>query len=236
MMPLVAIAAGFSFAYQYGIMRDVFDAMTAQGLSLGIILLSGMIQTLILLFFACFFGRILAEKLGLWKEIRFLQKPLTLTLIFSLAGSGILLLDCLTFGRAYPPILDTWRSGQTLLGVITGILYGGIVEELLMRLMCMSLFSFLLWKIFARKIPDVPQWALITGNIIAALLFAAGHLPATLGIFGQLNALILLRCFLLNGISGIFFGILYRKYGLHYSMLCHMGCHIFFKLLFAIFF
>ena len=236
MMPLVLIAAAFSFAYQYDTMKDLFDRMAAQGPGLPVIFAAGMIQTLLILFPACFFGRILAEKLGLWGDLKWEKKPLLLTLVLSLAGGIILLLDCLTFGRAYPAILEVWRQGQTLLGLLTGIIYGGIVEELLMRLLVMSLFAFLLWKIFARKAEAVPLWALICGNVLAALLFSAGHLPATYGLFGQLNALLILRCFLCNGLGGLFFGFLFRKYGLQYSMLCHMGFHVFFKLFFAIFF
>ena len=236
MMPLVLAATGLSFAYQYTTMRDLFDSMAAQGPGLPVIFLAGMIQTLILLYLACFFGRILADRLGIWKELHFQKKPLLLSLILSLIGGLILILDCVTFGSVYPAILDVWRAGQTLLGLLTGVIYGGIVEELLMRLFCMSLISFLLWKIFCRKSSKAPAWTLILGNILAALLFAAGHLPATIGLFGELNALLIFRCFLLNGIGGLFFGYLYRKYGLYYGMLCHMGFHLFFKLAFFLFF
>ena len=62
------------------------------------------------------------------------------------------------------------------------------------------------------------------------MLFAAGHLPATVALFGELTPLLVLRCFLLNGVAGLCFGYLYRKYGLAYAMCCHMGFHVFFKL------
>ena len=236
MMPAVIIAALLSFSYQYSIMKETFETMAAQGPGLPMIFLAGMVQTLILLFAACFFGRILAEKLGTWKEFRFEKKPLVLTLIFSLMGGAILTLDCLTFGRTYPAVMEVWQQSQTLLGLLTGILYGGIVEELLMRLLIMSLLAFLLWKLFARKAETAPAWTLIIANLVASTLFAAGHLPATLGIFGELTPLLILRCFLLNGVGGLFFGYLYRKWGLQYSILCHMGFHTFFRLSFAIFF
>ena len=75
---------------------------------------------------------------------------------------------------------------------------------------------------------------LITSNIIAALLFAAGHLPATATTLG-LSPMIVFRCFLLNGGMGVMFGWLYRKYGLRYSMIAHGGCHIVSKLIWIIF-
>ena len=66
--------------------------------------------------------------------------------------------------------------------------------------------------------------------IIAALLFAAGHLPTTAVMMG-LTPLIVFRCFLLNGVFGLAFGALYRKYGLRYAMIAHGGCHIVSKLI-----
>ena len=231
MLPLVLLATVISFLFQYDTMKEAFDMLTAQqGIPLPVIFLSGLLQSLVLLFAACFFGRLLAEKLGLWKPLRFQKKPLLLTLALSLLGGVCILLDCLVFARAYPQILEVWRGQQTLLGVLTAVFYGGIMEELLLRLLVMSLFAFLLWKIFRRKAAQVPLWALITANMLSALLFAAGHLPATVSLFGELNGLLLLRCFLLNGVGGLCFGYLYRKHGLQYSMLCHMGFHFWFKL------
>lgn len=58
----------------------------------------------------------------------------------------------------------------------------------------------------------------IAANIIAAFFFAAGHLPATITIFGKLTPLLLFRCFLLNGGFGLVFGWFYRRYGLIYAM------------------
>ena len=71
-------------------------------------------------------------------------------------------------------------------------------------------------------------------NIISALLFAAGHLPTTYILMG-ISPMILLRCFLLNGTFGLFFGWLYRKYGLRYAMVAHAGCHVVSKLIWILF-
>lgn len=87
---------------------------------------------------------------------------------------------------------------------------GGIVEEFLMRLFVMSFLCWFLWKFFARKENNIPEWALFAGNILAAILFAAAHLPAMVTLFGSLDVLILLRCFLLNGAPGFCFGLLSR--------------------------
>jgi hypothetical protein len=70
--------------------------------------------------------------------------------------------------------------------------------------------------------------------MISALLFAAGHLPATYMLLGN-SPMILFRCFLLNGGIGLLFGRLFRKYGLRYAMLAHAGTHIVSKLIWILF-
>ena len=71
-------------------------------------------------------------------------------------------------------------------------------------------------------------------NVMAAILFATGHLPATAVMMG-ITPMILFRCFLLNGGFGLLFGWLYRKYGLRYAMLAHGGCHVISKLIWILF-
>ena len=100
-----------------------------------------------------------------------------------------------------------------------------------MRLLLMSLFSWLLWKLFRRKAAQPPVSVLIWGNILSALLFALGHLPAAAGIFGGITVLVLVRTILLNGVFGVAFGWLYRKYGIQYAMIGHAGTHIISKLI-----
>jgi membrane protease YdiL (CAAX protease family) len=76
---------------------------------------------------------------------------------------------------------------------------------------------------------------IIAANVIAAVLFAAGHHPATIVMFGELTPLILFRCFLLNGGFGLVFGYFYQKYGIQYAMISHAGCHIISKIIWLIF-
>ena len=104
----------------------------------------------------------------------------------------------------------------------------------MLRLFWMSLVAFVLWKIFDRKNEYPSTAVLIASDILAALLFAAAHLPATAAMIG-LSPLTIFRCFLLNGGVGLLFGWLYRKYGLRYSMIAHGGCHIVSKLIWILF-
>ena len=102
----------------------------------------------------------------------------------------------------------------------------------MLRLFFMSLFAFALWKFSRRE--NVSEHQLIVANIVAAILFSAGHLPATALTLG-ITPMIVLRCFLLNGAFGLAFGYLYRKSGIQYAMLAHAGVHIVSKLIWIVF-
>ena len=98
----------------------------------------------------------------------------------------------------------------------------------------MSLIALVLHKLFENGKAQTSVAVLVAANVIAAVLFAAGHLPATAAFMG-LTPMIVARCFLLNGGFGLLFGWLYRKYGLQYAMLAHGGCHIVSKLIWILF-
>ena len=181
-------------------------------------------------------GILLGKKIGLWKdEKKITKKPLITTVIASVVGGMVLILsDLLFFGNYSEIIMDSYSVKPTIPYLIASVIYGGIIEEVMLRLFWMSLVAFVLWKIFDRKNECPSTVILITANIIAALLFAAGHLPATAAMMG-LSPMIVFRCFLLNGGMGLMFGMLYRKYGLRYSRLAHGGCHIVSKLIWIMF-
>jgi len=103
----------------------------------------------------------------------------------------------------------------------------------MLRLFFMSLIALIIWKVFAgkRDREHIPAGVFIAANIIAALVFSAGHLPAIISIFGELTPLLLFRCFLLNGGFGLIFGWLYRRHGIVYAMMGHALFHIVSKLI-----
>ena len=180
-------------------------------------------------------GICLGKKIGLWKdEKKITQKPLIASFIVAVVGGlALILFDLLFFGNYSQIIMDSYSVKPTIPYLIASVMYGGVIEEVMLRLFWMSLVAFFLWKVFDRKNERPSTWILITANIIAALLFAAGHLPATATMLG-LSPMIVFRCFLLNGGLGLMFGWLYRKYGLRYSMIAHGGCHIVSKLIWII--
>lgn len=134
--------------------------------------------------------------------------------------------------RHFIPEIGQSTPETSLIGMFAGMFYGGVFEEVLMRLFFMSLLVWIFHKIFTRKKEIIPGWNYWLSIIIAAFIFAAGHLPTTITLFGDLTGIIIFRCFLLNGIGGLFFGYLYWKKGLEYAIIAHMFAHITMQLLF----
>lgn len=130
--------------------------------------------------------------------------------------------------------MDSYTVKPTIPYLIATVTYGAVIEEVMLRLFWMTLVAFLLHKLIDRKNAKPSTAILIAANIISALLFAAGHLPATFATIGN-SPMILFRCFLLNGGIGLTFGYLYRKYGLRYAMIAHGGCHVVSKLIWILF-
>jgi hypothetical protein len=98
--------------------------------------------------------------------------------------------------------------------------YGGIDEEILLRLGMMTFLIWLAsWVSRARPMSPAIYWA---GNVLAALLFGAGHLPAMAAI-ATLTPLVVFRTIFLNGIVGIVFGYFYWKHGLVSGMVSHFS-------------
>ena len=238
LLPVAIVAGIFVGFYQLDTLDDeVVAEVVAQMGSTDVLIVVGAVQTVAYALFCGFFGYLLADKVGLWKPIRFEKKKMTTTLIISVIGGIVFSLDYWVFGNVIDGVQTAHKASLTASGVISSVLYGGIIEEVMLRLFFMSLIAWIIWKVCCRKYSreDIPVGVFIGANIIAALVFAAGHLPATISIFGQLTPLILFRCFLLNGGFGLIFGWLYRKYGIAYSMVSHAVFHIVSKLIWFLF-
>jgi membrane protease YdiL (CAAX protease family) len=84
--------------------------------------------------------------------------------------------------------------------------YGGITEEILVRLF---LFSSLAWLLSMLWHSTGGGWWFI--NIVVAVMFGVGHLPLARAAMG-LTGLTVTRTLLLNGVAGLLFGWLYWEY------------------------
>ena len=180
----------------------------------------GMVFGMILAAFSIFFSK----KINLWHNFIINKKAIITTIIITIISALILFpLDKLIFGS-----LNTWVSNQytakpTIYKMLGGLLVGGIVEEVIVRLFVMSLILYIISKISKKK--EIPYIAYIIANVLAALAFAALHLPAT-ATMTNLTPIIIIRCFLINGGLGLAFGYLYRKYDIRYAMISHGLCHL----------
>lgn len=236
LLPVAALSGYFTVLYQFEMYDPaILETAVAQIGSMELLMVISIAQVLGYAAFCGFFGYILADRIGLMKPVRFEKAIVLRTFSFSLIGGILFSLDYWTFGAMLPGIREATAAGMTACGWIASILYGGIVEEVMLRLFMMSLIAWLIWKIFCRKREAIPAGALVAANVIAAMLFAAGHLPATAITFGTLTPVILFRCFLLNGGFGLLFGWLYQKYGIQYSMLSHALLHIISKAIWTVF-
>jgi membrane protease YdiL (CAAX protease family) len=111
--------------------------------------------------------------------------------------------------------------------------YGGIAEEIQLRLLVMSLFVWL-GRFISKTMEGKPTIAVIwIANILAAVLFGLGHLPAT-ALLVPLTPLVIARAVVLNGILGIVFGWLYWKRGLEAAMISHFSADIVLHVLLAL--
>lgn len=178
----------------------------------------------------------LSKMAGLWKdERRITKKPLILSLIVSVIGGlSLILPDLLFFGQYSQVIMDSYATKPTIPYLLATVTYGAVIEEVMLRLFTMSLIAVILHKLFGKGHDKPTVAVLVLSNVIAALLFAACHLPATIVTIGT-SPMIIFRCFLLNGGFGLLFGYLYRKYGLRYAMIAHGGCHVVSKLIWILF-
>lgn len=113
----------------------------------------------------------------------------------------------------------------TIQKILGGLLVGGIIEEVMMRLFMMSLLVLIGSKIFYKEKKETPIKVYVIANIISAFLFAAGHIPSTMTMT-TITPIILFRCFSLNGGLGLCFGYLYRKYNIGYARIAHGFAHL----------
>ena len=128
----------------------------------------------------------LADRIGLLKPFAFkkdiLKKTVPVIILFGILFAA----DYFVIGPFIPEVAADYERGISAAYFIASLTYGGVVEEILMRWFLMSLLAWILVLIFARKTEktELPDWIFIAANIIAALLFAAGHLPATMAFSG----------------------------------------------------
>ena len=210
---------------------------------LPVIIALQVIQNGLLFAVVIFFGMLLAKHIGLGTPIldsffqgepvlnrirTFLPISIGLGVIASLLIIG---LDSYVF---QPALIQQLGERTNALNLTTqpaawkGLLasfYGGITEEILLRLFVMSLLAWIGTLFLKTKGGSATNIVFWIANILASILFGIGHLP-TVSLIIPLTLLVVFRTVLLNAIGGIMFGWLYQKYGLESAMASHFSADI----------
>ena len=228
------IGGYFTAVYQLEILDEATKAILLEQLpSLDMLIPITVLQTVGYAVVLGLLGRFFAEKIGLWHKPSFDKKGIiTVVIVSVIGGLAMILPDVFFFANFSDAIRDSYNAKPTPEYFIASVTYGGVVEEVMLRLFFMSGIALVL-KFLSKK-ESVTEGQLVVANIISALLFAAGHLPATVMTIG-ITPMIVFRCFLMNGGFGLVFGRLYRKRGIEYAMLAHAGVHVVSKLIWILF-
>ncbi len=131
LLPIAIVAGIFVGLYQLDIYSDeIIAEVVAQLGSTDLLVVISAVQTVGYALFRGFFGCILADKIGLWKPIKFEKKNLVITLAISLVGGIVFSLDHWTFGNIVDGIQEATKVGLTTNSVIASILYRhGVCRE-----------------------------------------------------------------------------------------------------------
>jgi hypothetical protein len=106
-------------------------------------------------------------------------------------------------------------------GHLAASLYGGIVEELLLRAGVMTVIAWALARVTRQPFGQAPTWLVWTSIVAAALAFGLLHLPAT-AVLIDLTPLVIARALLLNAALAIAFGWLAWRRGLEAAIASHI--------------
>ncbi|MEG4534961.1 CPBP family intramembrane glutamic endopeptidase [Microcoleus sp. D2_18a_D3] len=198
---------------------------------LTVLAIASALQTGIFLILLCWIGLRLGNSIGLDTPIAralvyrqpfapISKSALNTALIVGCIGGIVLIGLSLGFEPWMPPTVTPTTLKIDLWKRILASFYGGITEELLLRLFGMTLIAWLLWKIFERDKPQPSTLIFWLAIVAAAILFGVGHLPAAANVWA-LTPIVVIRTITLNALLGIPFGFLYWRWGLEYAMLSH---------------
>lgn len=137
-------------------------------------------------------------------------------------AAGLLLSGITGFFEPKLPEALTEANKSLNLSIVTKLLYGGVTEELMMRFGIMSLFAWLLLKVFGQ----LKTLHYLLAIVLAALLFGLGHFPALLMMVPDPDTTTYAYILLGNSAGGLLFGYAYWKKGLECAWIAHGFAHV----------
>ena len=200
--------------------------------------LLSLIQPAVILSIAVLVGVVLASKVGLSSPVAEAAvsggdsvsafKPQIIPGIVGGLAGGVSLILIATVLKPFlsPEVLARLSEFGKVLPLPTRLLYGGIIEELLLRWGLMTLLVWAAWRLF-QKGRGQPKPAFFVGAIlVSSLVFAIGHLPVAFLLFPEPTLALILFAIVANSAFGLIAGYLYWKKGLESAMIAHALTHV----------
>ena len=220
-----ALATAALFPY---LMLVMPEALAKVPMPLPVVIAAQSAQALVLLGLLAFVGLRVGHRTGLgtpWLRALVFRRPRVAQPWWQAlacgvaAGCVILALDPL-FAPYMPKPLHALPPAGAQAHALAGFFasfYGGISEEIMLRLFGVSLMA---WGLCLLNRGRSLRWHFVFAVVVAALAFGALHLPAAAKVW-ELDAIVVSRTLLLNGIAGLVFGWYYVRHGLESAMLSH---------------
>jgi hypothetical protein len=189
-----------------------------------VLIMASIAQSSVLVAGAAILGALLGPRVGLGALV---TPALTANPGAALAAA---VLGSAAFLALYYGVFRPWLDPVTLsasegfrqdTGLTTRVLYGGVVEEVLMRWGAQSLLAWLLSLVLGAG--AAAHW---TAILVAGLLFAVGHIPAYLAAGCRRTTAFFTTVVVLNTLLALFYGFLYWQFGLLAAILAHAVTHL----------
>ena len=230
------LATALVFPYVLALMPGMAGAVERTGLGLGALIAAQLVQAFVLLSLLSWVGLRLGAPMGLdapilraWVYTEPPRGSPRHTLVLA-CGIGLVASMAIVFIDdamrpwmpaaigGFPPRIAAWKG-------LLASFYGGVAEELQLRLFLMTLLLWGAWKAFARARPSPPAFAVWLAIVAAAIVFGAGHLPAAAHVW-PLDSVVVIRTLVLNALVGVPCGWLFYRYGLEHAMAAHFSADI----------
>ena len=196
------------------------------------------IQPAVILAVAVLVGVVLAAKVGLSSpvaeavasggdSVSAFKPQIIPGIIGGLAGGvSLVLIASILKPFLSPETLARLGAYGNILPLLTRLLYGGILEELLLRWGLMTLLAWAAWRLFQRGQDKPTPAVFVAAILISSLIFAIGHLPVAFMLFPERTFALTLFVIVGNSAFGLIGGYLYWKKGLESAMIAHALTHV----------
>ena len=222
---IFGVAASFPF-----VLSLYADKLANAPLPLPVVLGLALVQNTVLLGLMIGLGLLLTAKVGLpgtpliddWRAGRSIAERLRGSFQPALmtglgVGVAVLVMFSLILHKEIPQLPIGKAAMMPVWKRFLLCFYGGLTEEIMMRIFVLSLLVWLLSRIWRSADGRKVFWA---ANILLAVLFGLGHLGSVIPLM-PVTFNIVLGALLLNGVASIAFTSLYAKRGLEAAIIAH---------------